>query len=154
MTPWTAAHQASLSITNSRSLLKLISIELMILSNRLILCWPLLLLLSIFPSIKVFSNESAFCISGQSIRVSTSASVLSMNNQGGFPLGLTGLISLLPKGLSRVFSNHNSEASILQHSAFFMVQLSHPYMTTMDSYRLLWFIHIKNHSFDYTDLGQ
>ena len=101
-TPWTAARQASLSITNSRSLLKLMSIKSMMPSNHLILCHSLLLQPSIFPSIRVFYNESAFCIS---IGVSASAWVLSMNIQGWFPLGWTGWISLQPKGLSRVFSN-------------------------------------------------
>ena len=101
-TPWTAAYQASLSITNSQTLLKFMSIESVMPSNHLILCHPLLLP-SIFPSIGVFSNESASA--GQSIGVSASASVLPMNIQDWFPLWLTGLISLLPKGLSRVFSN-------------------------------------------------
>ena len=80
-TSWTAACQASLSITNSQSLLKLMSIESMMPSNQLILCHPLLLLPSIFPSIRVFSNESVLRISGQSIRISASASVLPMNIQ-------------------------------------------------------------------------
>ena len=91
--PWTAACQASLSITNSRSLLKLMSIELMMPSNHLILCRPLLL------------PPSIFAAGGQSIGVSASASVLPINIQEWFPLGLTGLISLLSKRLSRVFSN-------------------------------------------------
>ena len=87
--PWTAARQASLSIINSRSLLKLMSIRLVMPSNHLVLCCPLLLLPSIFPSIRVFSNE--FLISGgQSIAVSASASVLPMNIQDWFPLGWTG----------------------------------------------------------------
>ena len=102
LTPWTAAHQASLYFTISQSLLRLISIELI---NHLILCCPFLLLPSIFPSIRVFSNEWLFTSSDQSIGASASASVLPMNIQGWFPLGLTGLISLLSKGLSRVFSN-------------------------------------------------
>ena len=91
-TPWTAAHQASLSNTNSQSLLKLMSIESVTPSNHLILCCPLLLLPSIFPSIRVFSNESVLCqsLGGQSIGVSASASVLPMNIQNWFPLGLTG----------------------------------------------------------------
>jgi len=79
--PWTAARQASLSITNSQSLLKLMSVKSMMPSNHLILCRPLLLLPSIFLSIRVFSNESVLRISGQSIRVSASASVLPMNIQ-------------------------------------------------------------------------
>ena len=101
VTPWTAAHQASLSITNSRNLHKLMSIVLVMSSNHLILCHPLLLLPSIFPSIGVFSNESQFYASGsQSIVASGSASVLPMNIQDWFPLGWTGLISLQSKGLS------------------------------------------------------
>ena len=85
-TPWTAAHPASLSITNSRSLPKL-PIKSVMPSKHLILCRPHLLLPSIFPNIKVFSNESALCISGQSIGASASASVLPMNTQDWFPLG-------------------------------------------------------------------
>ena len=95
-TPWTAAHQASLSITNTLSFLKLISIELVIPCNHLVLL-ALLLLPSIFPSIRVFSNEWALCIiytSGQSTRASASASVLPVNIQDWFPLGLTSWISL------------------------------------------------------------
>ena len=106
---------------------KLMSIELVLLSNHLILCHPLPLLLSIFPSIIVFSSEYALCISGQSIEAS--ASILPMSIQGWFPLGLTGLISLPSKGLSRVFS----KTTIGKH-LFFSTQPSfwsnsHPYMT-------------------------
>ena len=104
-TPWTANWQASLSITNSRSLLKLTSVELVMMSNHLILCRHLLLLPSIFLSIRVFSNESVFPSGVQSIGVTASASVLPVNIQDSFPLALTGLISLQSKGLSRVFSN-------------------------------------------------
>ena len=92
--PWTAACQASLSITNSRSLLKLMSIESVMPSNHLILCHPFLLLPSIFPSIRIFSNELVLCIRWPNIGVSASASVLLMNIQDWFPLGLTGFISL------------------------------------------------------------
>ena len=129
-TPWTAAHQASLSITNSRSLLKLMSIESLMPSNHLILCHPLLLPPSIFPISSSFPLSQFFASRGQSIGVSASASVLPMNIQDWFPLGLTGWISLQSKGLLRVFSNTSSKASILQLSASFMVQLSHPYLTT------------------------
>ena len=101
VTPWTAAHQASLS-TISWSLLKLMSIELVIPSNHLILCHPLLLP-SVFPSIGSFPVTQFFASGSQSI--GASASVLPTNIQGWFPLGLTGLISLLSKGLWRVFSN-------------------------------------------------
>ena len=104
-TPWTAACQASLSITNSQSLLKLMSIELVMLSNHLILCHPLLLLPSIFPSIRSFPVSHFFASGGQSIGISTSASALPMNIQDWFPLGWTGWISLQSQGLSRVFSN-------------------------------------------------
>ena len=106
MTPWTAARQASLSITNSRSPPKPMFIVLVMPSNHLLLCHPLLLLPSIFPSVRAFS-EWLFASGGQCIGASVSTSVLPMNIQGSFPLGLTGLaaVSLLPKGLSRVFSN-------------------------------------------------
>ena len=99
VTPWTAAHQASLSFTISWSLLKLMSIESVMLSNHLILCHLLLLLPSIFLSIGVFSSELAVCIRCKSIADSASTSVLLMNIQGCFPLGWTGWISLLSKGL-------------------------------------------------------
>ena len=107
-TPWTAAHEASLSITNSQSLLKLMCIPSVMPSNHLILYCPLLLLPSVFPSIRVFffflmSQLSAS--GGQSIGVSALASVLPMNTQDWSPLGWTGWISLQSKGLSRVFSN-------------------------------------------------
>ena len=118
-TPWTAACQASLSITNSRSLLKLMSIESVMPSNHLILCHPFLLLPSIFPSIRIFSNELVLCIRWPNIGVSASASVLLMNIQDWFPLGLTGWISLQSKGLSRIFSN-----TIVQKHQFFGAQLS------------------------------
>ena len=130
-TPWTAARQASLSITISWSLLKLMSIESVMPSNHLILCCPLLPP-SIFPRISVFQMSQFFASGGQSIGVSASKSVLPMNTQDRFLLGWTGWNSLQSKGLSRVFSNttHSLKASILQHSAFFIVQLSHPYITT------------------------
>ena len=100
-TPWTAAHQASLSITISWSPPKPMSIESVMPSNHLILCCPLLLLPAIFPSIRAFSNKSAFHIRWPSIGVSASASVLSMSIQGWFPLGLTGLVSLQSKELPK-----------------------------------------------------
>ena len=105
LTSWTAARQASLSITNSQSLFKLMSIESLMPSNHLIFYRRLLLLTSIFPSIKVFSNESVLHIRWPRIGVSALASVLPMNIQDWFPLGLTGLISLQFKGPSRVFSD-------------------------------------------------
>ena len=109
-----------LSITNSRSLPKLMSIELVMPSSHLILCRPLLLP-PISPSIRVFSNESLFAWGGQSIGVSASASVLPMNTQDWFPLGWTGWTSLQSKGLSRVFST----TTVLQCSAFFTVSHIH-----------------------------
>ena len=105
-TPWMAARQASLSITISRSLLKLMFTESVMPSNHLILCCPLLPLPSIFPRIKVFFPMSwLFTSGGQNIGASASASVLTINIQGWFPLGLTGLIFPLPKWWSRVFSS-------------------------------------------------
>ena len=104
-TPRTAACQASLYITDSKSLLKLMSIKSVMPSNHLILCCPLLPPPSIFPSIRVLSKESVFASGGQSIGVLASASVLPMIIQDQFPLGLTGWISLQSKGLLRVFSN-------------------------------------------------
>ena len=98
------------------------------LSNHLILCHPHLFLPLIFPNIRLFYKESALRIGGQNIGALASASVLPMNIQDSFPLGLTGWISLQSKGLSRVFSNTSSKASVLRCSAFLIVQLSHPYM--------------------------
>ena len=105
VTPWTAARQASLSIINCWSLLKPMSIKLVMPSNHLILCRPLLLLPSIFPASGSFAMSQLFTSGGQSIGTSTSASVLPMNVQGWFPLGWTGLIFLRSKKLSRVFSS-------------------------------------------------
>ena len=118
-TPWTAPCQASLSITNSQSLLKLTSIELVMPSHHLILYRPLLLPPSIIPSIRAFSKESVLHIRGQSIGVAASASALPMNIQDRFPLGLTGLTSLQSKGHSRVLSN-----TTVQKHPFFSIQLS------------------------------
>ena len=119
-TPWTAACLVSLSITNSRSLLKLRSIESVLPSNHLILCHPLLLLPSIFPSIRVFSSESVLCIRWPEYW-SFSFSVSPSNEYSGliFPLGWTGWISLQSEGLSRVFSN-----TTVQKHQFFSTQLS------------------------------
>ena len=103
--PWTAACQASLSITNSQSLLKVTSIELVMPSNHLIFCHPLLLLPQSFPKSGSFQMSQFFASGGPSIGVAASASVLPMNIQDWSPLGSTGLISFLSKGFSRVFSN-------------------------------------------------
>ena len=115
-TPRSADCQASLSFTISHSLLKLMFIELVMTSNYLVLCHPLLLLPSIFPYIRIFSNKLALCIRFQ--RIVASALELSMNIQGWFPLGLTDLISLLSKGLSRDFSS-----TTIQKHQFFVIQL-------------------------------
>ena len=131
VTPWTAACQASLSFTNSRSLLKLMSFELVMPSNHLILCRPLLLLPSIFPSIRVFSNESVFH-SRWPKYWSFSFSISPSNEYLGLISFRKDWLDLLAvQGtLKSLFQHHSSKASILWHSAFFIVQLSHPYMTT------------------------
>ena len=135
-TPWTAARQASLSITSSQSLLKLMFIKLVMPSNHLILCHPLLLLPSVFPSTRVFSNESVLRIRWPkywsfSISPSSEYSELISCRMDWFDL------------LAVPGTLHSLKASVLQCSAFFMVQLSHPYMTPG-----------KTSSFDYTDLCQ
>ena len=131
VTPWTAARQISLFITNYQSLFKLMSIELVMPSNHLILCHPLLLPPSIFPSIRVFSDESALCI--RRPKYWSFSFNISPSNK------LSGLISfrmdwldlLAVQGtLKSLLQHHSSKASILQRSGFFIVQLSHPYMTT------------------------
>ena len=131
MTPWTAPRQASLSITNSWSLLKLMSIELVMPSNHLILGCPLLLLPSIFPSIRVFSNESVLCIRWPNYW-SFSFNISPSNEYSGLiPFRMDWLDLLAVQGtLKSLLQHHSSKASILWHSAFFIVQLSHPYMTT------------------------
>ena len=130
-TQWTAAHQASLSITNSRSLLKLRSIESVMPSNHLILCCPLLLLPSIFPSIRVFSNKSVFCIRWPKYW-SFSFSISPFNEYSGLISFRMDWLDLLAvqRTLKSLLQHHSSKASILQRSALFIVQLSHPYMTT------------------------
>ena len=131
MTPWTAAHQVSLSITNSLSLLKLMSIELVMPSNYLILCHPLLLLTSIFPIIRVFSNESVLLIRWPKYW-SFSFNISLSNEYSGlssFRMDWLDLLAL-QGALKSLLQHHSSKASILQPSAFFIVQLSHPYMTT------------------------
>ena len=130
VTPRTVAHQASLSITNTQSLLKLMSIEPVMPSNHLILCCLLLLLPSIFPSIRVFSNESVLRIRWPKYW-SFSFSISPSNEYSGlifFRLDWLDLLAVqgTPKNL---LQHHSSKAPILQHSAFFIVQLSHPYMT-------------------------
>ena len=141
MTTWTAAHQASLSITNTQSLLKLMSIESVMPSNHLILCCPPLFPASIFSSIRVFSNELVLRIRWPkywSFRFSISPS---MNIQDWFPLGWTDWISLQSKALSRVFSNTTVKS--INSSA-----LSFHYSPTLTSIHDYW----KNHNFNYSDL--
>ena len=129
--PWTAARQASLSITNSSSLLKLMTIESVMPSNHLILCHPLLLLPSMFPSIRVFSGESALRIRRPKYW-SFSFNISPSNEHPGLiSFRMDWLDLLAVQGtLKSLLQHHSSKASTLLHSAFFIVQLSHPYMTT------------------------
>ena len=140
VTPWTAAHQAPLPSTVSRSWLKFMSIESVMLFKRLILSCPVLLLPSILLSIRVFSNEWALHIRWPKYWSFTFSIIPPMNIQGWFLLELTGLISLQSKGLSRVFFS----TTIRKHK-FFTSQPSGPTLTSIHDY---W----KNHSFDYRDL--
>ena len=130
-TPWIAAHQASLSIPNSQSLPKLMSIESVMPSNHLILCHPFLLLPPIPPSLRAFSNESALRMRWPKYW-SFSFSISSSNEHPGLiSFRMDWLDLLAVQGtLKNLLQHHSSKASILQHSAFFMVQLLHPYMTT------------------------
>ena len=129
-TPWKAARQASLSITNSQTLLKLMSIESVMPSNHLILCRPLLLPPSIFPSIRVFSNESVLCIRWPKYW-SFSFSMSPSNEHPGLISFRMDWFDLAVQGtLKTLLQHHSSKASILWRSPFFTVQLSHSYMTT------------------------
>ena len=130
-TTWTAACQASLSITNSQSLPKLMSIESVMPSNHLILCRPLLLLPSIFPNIRVFFNGSALHIRWPKYWGFSFSIIPSKEHPGPISFTMNWFDLLAVQGtLKSLFQHHSSNASILQHSAFFTVQLSHPYMTT------------------------
>ena len=135
-TSQTAACQAPLSFTISQSLLIFMSIEAVMLSNHLILCHLLLLLSSVFPCIRMFSSESALCVRWQSIGASALASVLPTNIQGWFPLGLTGLISLQFRGLSKVFPAFESINSVV------LSLLYGPILISIQDY-------LRKHSFDY-----
>ena len=131
MTPWTAACQASLSITSSQSLLKFMSVALVMPSNHLILCRPRLLLPSIFPSIRVFSNKSAVCIRWPKYW-NFSFNISPSNEYSGlisFRMDCLDLLAVQGT-LNSLLQHHSSKASILWRSAFFIVQLSHLYMTT------------------------
>ena len=136
-TPWTTALQASLSITNSRSPPKPMSIESVMPSNYLILCRPLLLLPSIFPSIRVFANESALRMRWPKYW-SFSFNISPSNEHPGLiSFRIDWLDLLAVQGiLKSLLQHHSSKASILQHSAFFIVQISHPYMTTGETIAL------------------
>ena len=130
-TPWTAARQASLSITDSRSLLRLMSIKSVMPSNHLILCHPLLLLPSVFPNIRIFSKESVLYFRWPKYW-SFSFSISLSNEYSGLISFRNDWLDLLAvqRTLKSLLQHHSSKASVLQCSAFFMVQLSHPYMTT------------------------
>ena len=145
MTQWTEAHQTLFSFTISWSLLKLMSIESVMPSNHLILCHPLLLLPSIFPSISVFPNESA--LRTRWPKYWSFSFYISPSNEHPrliyFRMDLLDFLAVQGT-LKSLLQHHSSKASILQQSVFFMVQLSHPCMTTEK----------KKHSFDYTDLCQ
>ena len=130
-TPWTAARQASLSFSVSWSLFKFMSIKSMMPSNHLILCRPLLLLLSIFPNIRVFSNESPLCIRWPEYG-NFSFSISPSNEYSGlisFRIDWFDLLAVQGT-LKSLLQNHSSKVSVLWHSTFFVVQLSDPYMTT------------------------
>ena len=131
MTPRTAAHQASLSITNSQSLTKLISIESVMPSNRLILCRSLLLLPSVFPNIRVFSNESALHMRWPKYWNFSFSIIPSKEIPGLISFRMDWLDLLAVQGtLKSLLQHHSSKVSILRCSVFFIVQLSHPYITT------------------------
>ena len=128
--PWTAARQASLSITDSRSLLKLMSIELVMPSNHLILCCPLLLLPSIFPIIRVFSKESVLCIRWPNYQNFSFSISPPSEYSGLISFRMDWLDLLAVQGTLKSLLQHHSSKASRKHSAFFMVQLSHPYMAT------------------------
>ena len=129
VTPWTAPHQASLSITSSWSLLKLMAIESVMPSNHLILCRPLLFLPSIFPSIRVFYNESVLRISRLKYWSFSFSASKEYSGLISFKIDWFDLLAV-QGSLKSLLQHHSSKASILRRSAFFMVQPSHPYMTT------------------------
>ena len=143
LTPWIAARQASLSITNSRSSLRLTAIKSVMPSSHLILCRPLLLLPPIPPSIRVFSNESTLHMRWPNTAVSALASFLPKKSQGWSPSERTGWISLHSNGLSRVFSNTTVQKLNSSGLSF----LHSPTLTSIHDHR-------KNHSLDETDLSQ
>ena len=129
-TPWTAAHQTSLSITSSWDLLKLLSIESVVPSHHLVLCCPLFLPPSILPSIRVFSSESVLHIRWPNYWSFSFSISPSSEYSGLISFRIDWLDLAVQKSLKSLLQHHSSKASILQHSAFFIVQLSHSYMTT------------------------
>ena len=141
--PWAAAHQASLSIANSWSLFRFISMESVMPSNHLILCHPLLFLPSIFPSIRVFSNESVLHIRWPNY---WSFSISPSNEYSGLLFFRMDWLDLLAvQGTLKSFlQHHSSKPSVLWHSAFFIVQLSHPYATTKKTTALTWWTFVGN----------
>ena len=128
VTPWTTAHQASLSLSISRSFPKFLSIELVMLSNHLIIIHPFLLLPFIFTASVLLSQ--LFALGGQSVGVLSLASVLPMNIQDWFPLGWFLDLLAVQGTLKSLLQHHSSKASVFWCSAFFITQFSHPYMTT------------------------
>ena len=139
VTPWTAARQISLSITNSRSLLKIISSESVMPSNHLTLCHPFLLPPSIFPNINVFSNESVLCTRWPKYW-SFSFNISPSNEPSGLISFRMDCLNLL--AVQGTLQHHSSKVSVLRCSAFFIVQLSHPYMTTGKTSKMFRFIKI------------
>ena len=136
-TPWIIACQASLSITNSQSSPKLLSIELVMPSSHLILCRPLLLLPPILPSIRVFSNESSLCMRWPKYWSFGFSIIPSKEHPGLISFRMDWLDLLAVQGTFKSFlQHHSSKASIPWHSAFFIVQLSHPYMTSGKNHNL------------------
>ena len=145
-TPWITARQASLSITNSRSSLRLMSIESVMPSSHLFLCRPLLLLPTIPPSIRVFSNESTLCMRWPKYRSFSFSIIPSKEIPGLISFRMDWLDLLAIQGtLKSLLQHHSSKTSILWHSAFFTVQLSHPHLVTTKNH-ILAFLHkvVKN----------
>ena len=148
MTPRTAAHQASLSITNSQSLLKLTSIGSVMPPNHLILCHPLVLLPSIIPSIRISSNESALHTRWPKYWSFSFSISPSSEYSGLISFRIDWFDLLAVQGtLKSLLQHHSSKSSILQHSACFMVQLSHPYMTTRKAIALTFRVNLKYYLF-------
>ena len=151
MIPWTATHQASLSFSIFQSLLKLMSIESVMPSNHIIFCCSALLLPSIIPSIRIFSIELALCIWGTNYWSFSFSISPQMNIQSWFPFRLTALITLLSKGLSRIFSS----TTIQKHQIFSIQVFYDPTLTSMhDCRKKQTNKQKKKHSFDYTDICQ